>query len=196
MKSRLGLEAELPVVDIVQEAVELLWEKRADVIRMFLPAMLILAAIDWASHYFFPADVDAEIPVFHPEQLIFVVASIVLSILMATACHRFTLLPKEGWNANAIHGFGRNEFRYLLRGLQITVCCVVVFSSVMMGLMALVGPERTIFAVAVAVMLTLYIWSRLSITLPEVALGTQTGLARAWDISKGNGSRLVVVVWV
>ena len=196
MKSRLGLEAELPVVDIVQEAVELLWEKRADVIRMFLPAILILAAIDWASQHFFPGDAEAEVPVFHPEQLIFVLASVVLSILMATACHRFTLLPKEGWNANAIHSFGRNEFRYLLRGLQIAVCCMVVFFSAMMGLMALVGPERAIFAVAVAVMLMLYIWARLSITLPEVALGTKSDLARAWSMSKGNGSRLVVVVWV
>lgn len=196
MKSRLGLEAELPVVDIVQEAVGLLWGKRTDVMRMFLPAMLILAAIDWASQHFFSADADSAVPGFHPEQLVFMLASIVLSVLMATACHRFTLLPKENWNANAIHGFGRNEFRYLLRGLQIGACCAVVFFSVMMGLMVLAGQERAIFAVAVAVMLTLYIWSRLSITLPEVALGTKSDLTRAWAMSKGNGSRLVVVVWV
>jgi len=196
MKSRLGLKAELPVADIVKEALELLWQKRADVIRMFLPAIVILAAVDWASQYFFPQNPDAEVAVFHPEQLLFMLASLILSVLLATACHRFTLLPKEQWNASAIHAFGRQEFRYLLRAIQIGVICAVVFFAVLMLVMTLVGEERAMVAAAAAVMLMLYVWSRLSITLPEVALGQITPLSRSWKLSQGNGSRLVVVVWL
>jgi len=196
MKSRLGLNAELPVADIVKEALELLWQKRSDVIRMFLPAIVILAAVDWASQYFFPQDPNAEVAVFHPEQLLFMLASLILSVLLATACHRFTLLPKEQWNASAIHGFGRHEFRYLLRAIQIGVICAVVFFAVLMLVMTLVGEERAMVAAAAAVMLMLYVWSRLSITLPEVALGQITPLSRSWKLSQGNGSRLVVVVWL
>ncbi|WP_419813511.1 hypothetical protein [Bacterioplanoides sp.] len=196
MKSRLGLDAELPVVDIVKEAIDLLWSKRRDVIQMFLPALLLLSAIDWATQHFFAAAENEEMVTFEPEQLIFMLCSLVLSILLATACHRFTLLPKEQWNKNAIHRFGRNEFSYLLRGIQIGVLCSVAFFILMLGTMALVGEERVFVAVALAIMVVLYVWSRLSITLPEVALGQRSPLSRAWSMSQGNGSRLVVVVWV
>lgn len=196
MKSRLGLDAELPVVDIVKEAIDLLWSKRRDVIQMFLPALLLLSAIDWATQHFFAEAENEEMVTFEPEQLIFMLCSLILSILLATACHRFTLLPKEQWNKNAIHRFGRHEFSYLLRGIQIGVLCSVAFFILMLGTMALVGEERVFVAVALAIMVVLYVWSRLSITLPEVALGQRSPLSRAWSMTQGNGSRLVVVVWV
>lgn len=196
MKSSLGLKAELAVVDIIKEAIGLLWIKRIDVVRMFLPAMLLLAAVDSASQYFFPQNSEAEVAIFHPEQLLFVLVSAILSILLATACHRFTLLPREQWNTNALHGFGRAEMRYLLRLMQIGVLCCVVLFAVMLPLTALVGDQGAIAAGVIAVMVMLYVWSRLSITLPEVALGQKSTLTRAWQLSRGNGSRLVVVVIV
>lgn len=196
MKSRLGLNADLPVVDIVKEAVELLWQKRHDVIKMFLPAILLLAAVDWASQYFFPQDESSPVQAIQPGQLLFLLVSVILSILLATACHRFTLLPQERWDANALHGWRREEFRYLLRGLQIGAICGALFMAVLLGLMVVVGEERAVFAAGGAVMVTLYVWARLSITLPEMALGQRSGLSRAWQMSQGNGSKLVIVVWV
>ena len=47
MKSPLGLNTELPVGDMISEAVNLLWQKRQQVLAMFLPAILLLAFVDW-----------------------------------------------------------------------------------------------------------------------------------------------------
>ena len=45
-------------------------------------------------------------------------------------------------------------------------------------------------------MIGLYFGSRLSITLPEMALGQKSSLGRAWQMSRGNGSKLVLVVFI
>lgn len=198
MKSRLGLSAHLPVIDLIKEAVQLLWNKRVAVIRMFLPAILLLAAVDWSSQYFFPPAeaVKGHLPEIHPERALFLLVSAVLSILLATACHRFTLLPGSQWDNNALHAWRREEFQYLLRGLHIAVICLPVFFVVMLGILLIAGEAHAPLAGAAGVMVGLYIWSRLSVTLPEIALGKRSDLSRAWQLSKGNGSRLVLVVWI
>ncbi|WP_430462000.1 hypothetical protein ACQUQU_04180 [Thalassolituus sp. LLYu03] len=189
MKSPLGLNAELPVWDLIREALMLLWGKRADVLRMFLPLMLVLATIDWISSFWLAEDAQAG-------RLLFVLVSSLLSVLFATSCHRFTLLPPEQWDGNALHGFGRDEWRYMLRGIQIAVIAIVICFSCMLGLMLIMGKDQAWLAAALAVLPTLYFWSRLSVTLPELALGKQSDLKRAWAISSGNGSRLVLVVFI
>ena len=187
MKSPLGLNAELPVGDMISEAISLLWQKRADVLRMFLPAVIILALIDSAGEYLVPPEVLSG-------QLLFILVSVVLSVLFATAAHRFTLLPREQWHKNALHMWKREEFSYLLRALQIGITAAVIFFVVMTALMFVLGQELAPLAAVAGALPALYFWGRLSITLPEVALGRKTSLSRAWKMSEGNGSRMVLVV--
>ncbi|MCD8523751.1 MAG: hypothetical protein LRY66_01805 [Saccharospirillaceae bacterium] len=189
MKSPLGLSADLPVMDLITEAIALLWLKRSAVIRMFLPAMLILALVDWSSSVFLAEDD-------YLNKLVFIIVSIFLSVMFATSCHRFTLLPKEQWDANALHGIGREELRYLLRGILLAVIAVVVFFGTMLFAMVFLGQENAWLGAVIAVLPALYFWSRLSITLPELALGQKSDLKRAWSLSAGNGSRLVLVVFI
>lgn len=189
MKSPLGLSADLPVADLVSEAVALLWSKRAAVIKMFLPAMLILALVDWSSSTFLAENNYAG-------QFGFLIVSILLSVVFATSCHRFTLLPQDKWDANALHGMRREEFRYLLRGLLLGVIGAVVFFCTMLVAMLFIGQEEAWLGAVAGVLPALYIWSRLSITLPELALGQKSDLKRAWSLSEGNGSRLVLVVFI
>ena len=187
MKSPLGLNADLPVMDLLKEAVSLLMLKKQQVARMFVPAMLILALVDSLS---------SELVDKGSAQLIFIVVSVVLGVLFATAAHRFTLLPEEQWHRNAIHGWGRDEFRYLLRAIIIGLAAAVVFFIIMLVCMAIVGPELAWMGAVVACLPALYIWARLSVTLPEVALGQKSDISRAWALSEGNGSRLVLIVIV
>lgn len=189
MKSPLGLSADLPVADLVSEAVSLLWLKRTAVIRMFLPAMLILALVDWSSSVFLAEDD-------YINQFGFLIISVLLSVVFATSCHRFTLLPQEKWDANALHGMRREEFRYLLRGLLLGVIAMVIFFCTMLIAMLLLGKDYAWLGAVIGVLPALYIWSRLSATLPELALGQKTDLKRAWLLSEGNGTRLVLVVFI
>ncbi|MAD45221.1 MAG: hypothetical protein CMI02_15345 [Oceanospirillaceae bacterium] len=186
MKSPLGLNTELPVGDMISEAVNLLWQKRQQVLAMFLPAILLLAFVDWTSSQFIPTN--------HWGQLLFLIVSLLLSVLFATAAHRFTLLPQEQWNRNAIHMWKREEFGYLLRALQIGIMAAVLFFIIMVALMMVLGKELMPLAAVAGALPALYIWGRFSVTLPEVALGRKTSLKRAWAMSEGNGSRMVLVV--
>lgn len=189
MKSPIGLSADLPVLDITREALLLLWQKRVAVVRMFLPAMILLALVDWASSDLLGEDNQSA-------RLIFVAVSLILGVLFATACHRFTLLPQEQWDANALHSFGRDEGRYLLRAIVIGVVAALVFFLIMLGLMLWAGQAQELvpLAAVAGALPALYIWARLSLTLPELALGRNSPLKRSWAMSEGNGSRLVLVV--
>ncbi len=188
MKSPLGLDATLPVSDLVHEALVLLWQKRQAVIRRFLPVLVLLALIDWLSSIFF----DQQDYSLH---LLFLALSVGLSVLMATACHRFTLLPEDD-EVPVIRFWGRHEFRYLVRGVQILLIAAVMFFTVMFSLMLLLGgrEQGALFASLVALFPAVYLWARLSVTLPEIALGQPSDLKRAWAFSRGNGGKLMLVV--
>ncbi|QQD21865.1 hypothetical protein GJQ54_08880 [Oceanospirillaceae bacterium ASx5O] len=191
MKSPLGLQAELPVTDLAREAVQLLWYKRTQVVRMFMPVIALLALIDWLGGLY----LDNQRPLL---QGILLLASVGLSVLFATACHGFTLLPAEQQQARVLHGWGRLEFRYFIRAMQIGLIAGVVFGVAMFGLMLVLGGQgdSAIAAAMLALLPAVYLWGRLSVTLPELAIGRRTSLKRAWAMSRGNGSRLVLVVIV
>lgn len=187
MKSPLGLNTDLPVMDLLKEAVSLLMLKKQQVMRMFMPAMLILALVDSLS---------SELVDRGAAQAIFMLVSVILGVLFATAAHRFTLLPEEQWHRNALHAWGRDELRYLVRAIIIGVAAAVLFFMIMLVTMAVAGPEQAWVGAVVASLPVLYVWARLSVTLPEIALGQHTDLKRAWALSDGNGSRLVLIVIV
>lgn len=187
MKSPLGLQADLPVVDIVRESIGLLWQKKEAVVRMFFPAVALLALVDWAGSEFFAEDALTA-------RIIFFVTSMVLGVMFATATHRFTLLAPEHWDSNAVHGWTKTEFRYLGQAALIGIIGGFLIVVLMMVLSLLLGKDGIVVAVVAAILPALYVMSRLSITLPEVAIGQPSSPGRAWQMSAGNGSRLVLVV--
>ncbi|MBE0483260.1 MAG: hypothetical protein IBX52_07125 [Bacterioplanes sp.] len=203
MKSSLGLNAELPVLDLLKEAVTLLWSKRSVVVAMFLPVIALLALLDMIStQYFTPADAMLEQGLdvgeslsFGGTQLVFMAVSLVLSVLMATACHRFTLLPPSQWERNALHGFRKGEWRYLWRSMLLGFLCgalIVIGVVIFMVLPPAIMP----LGILLSVIAVIYVFSRLAITLPEIALGVFSPLSRAWQLSEGNGGRLMLVMIV
>lgn len=189
MKTPIGLTAKLPVLDLFKESMQLLWQKRNQVLKMFLPIVVLMAFIDWAAESFFNTD-DLTI------KIIFALVSTMFSVLFATAAHQFTLLPEQQRNySQAIRIWGQNELRYLLRALQIGIIVSVFLMLIIFSIMlANDNPILAFFVGLVIVAGALYIWGRLSIILPEAALGKPTSLKRAWGLSEGNGVGLCLVV--
>lgn len=190
MKTPSGLKAELPVIDLFQEAISMLWQKRVQVIRLFMPALALLAFIDWLADLILPDNSSVSLTA------VFLLVSVALSVLLATACHQFTLLPPEQRQVGRVlRAWGRNEARYLVRALVIGVLAAVVFFLCVLLLMLFSTDQKLMVVMsALALLPALYLWGRLSITLPELALGQSTGIRRAWDMSAGNGSRLALIV--
>jgi hypothetical protein len=187
MKSPKGLDVELPVMEIMRDALWLIWSKRTLVISRFLPAMLLLASLDWASRTWLKDDTA-------PGQFAFMAVSMVLSVVFATACHRMTLMPHDTLLRPGI--WRREETTYLFRGVLIGLVFGLVFTLGFFPLVLVLGTDLDAIGVVVGIMVALYVSARLSVTLPEIALGRSSNFRRAWMLSDGNGSRLVLVVWI
>lgn len=189
MKTVNGLEVKLPVLDLLKEASNVLWHRRDEVARIFLPAILVLGILDFISGQMQESGSIS----FQLGQLIIIIPSLLLSILLATTCHNYTLNP---WMKVVVFKWLSNaEWRYLLRGLQIGIIAAVFFSVIFFtGITVVNNPVGIALVSLVSVMPAIYIWGRLSIILPEVAIGRESSLKRAWSLSKGNGWRVTLVV--
>ncbi len=196
MKSPLGLEARLPVMDILKEAAVMMWNKRQHVLRLFLPVIVLMGLIDLINMLYFSADPAQDgLPVYSKETVLAQIFVLFFTILMATTAHRFTLMDSSQWPATALHLPGRAEFRYLVRGIQIGILSAfIVLLFTLLGFAG--GKESGVLFMFIGVLFASYFLARLSVTLPEIALGYKTPLSRAWAMSKGNGNSLVVVVLV
>lgn len=187
MKSPKGLDVELPVMEIIRDSLWLIWSKRTLVISRFLPAMLLLACLDWASSEWLKDDTALG-------QFAFMGVSMVLSVFFATACHRMTLMPHDTLLRSGI--WKREETTYLFRGVLIGLVFGLAFTLGFFPLVLVLGTDLAAIGVVVGMMMALYVTARLSVTLPEIALGRSSNFRRAWGMSEGNGSRLVLVVWI
>jgi len=194
MKSPMGLDANLPVMDLLKEAVGILNSKRNALIQSFLPLILVMTSLNVGSQYLF-----GNTPMV---QLITSLFAAGLSAVVATGAHRMTLCPNEDMYPDGY--FGRTQLRYIGRSIQISILAAVMCMPAMMVLVSAMtsGTEGqapaagpVLFMVA-SVMAAIYVSSRLMITLPEIALGVRTDFGRAWRMSKGNGSRMALVVWI
>lgn len=212
MKSPLGLEARIPVFELFKDALFLLWAKRGRLLSMFLPIIVVLVVLDRYSAAITEPIMAAmgqeggNIEMGFPMEFWIVTAiSGLLSILLATTVHRFTLQDSSHWPSNALRVPNRSDWRYLLRSLQLVFVSagaglgVTIVVLVIMGIVTGANDPAAMqqvvgLAFIPAFMLMLYILARLSITLPEIAIGTEgSDLGRAWRMSKGNGTRLVIV---
>lgn len=212
MKSPLGLEARIPVFELFKDALFLLWAKRGRLLSMFLPIIVVLVVLDYYStaisapilEAMGQEDADPNLT-FPPEFWVVTGISMLLSILMATTVHRFTLQDASHWPNNALRVPTRSDLRYLWRSIQIMLAAFAAGLLAMVASLTVVmlisgqntpeGLEPLIyFSVIPTMLIMIYVLARLSITLPEIAIGSQgSDLFRAWRMSKGNGSRVVIV---
>lgn len=186
MKSPKGLDVELPVVEVMKDAIWSLMAKRQILLSRFLPVMLVLALIDWGSSVFLEQG--------SPVQFLPMILSLMVSIVFATSVHRFTLTPNAALMQPGV--WKRAETLYLRRGFMIGFIFAGIVSVVTLSVAAMIGKEMVAAAAIVGLMVALYVTARISVGLPEIAMGRESSLRRAWVLSDGNGSRLVLVVWI
>lgn len=215
MKSPLGLEAQLPVFELLKDAVFLLWSKRNRLLTMFLPLIIVLVVFDSYTSDL-KLQVEAKFEVLRqagindvPEGfwhlLMTMSVSMLLTILLATTVHRFTLLEQNQWPKSALRLPAAYDMRYLWRTIQILLICVsaTMFISIFASIFAQSAgfapndPLVLNLVMLICVPIVLYLLARFSVTLPELAIGTKgSDLARAWRMSSGNAGRLIFAVLI
>lgn len=125
----------------------------------------------------------------------------ILWILFAVACHRLVLLDQSAAEIPVVPGWGRRETLFLAWTVSLCVTtwiagaiALVTIGTVVVNLTSVAFFE-TVFQKLMYVIAT-YVFARLAFLLPAAAIDARSTFIKAWQQTRGNGWRMVVVVGV
>ena len=207
----------LPVGRIILASLWLVYERRQALSRALVLPLAVLTAALFSFH---TLTVKTGLFAFHPDDAIlttflintvyvlsFAVISAVFSAPFAIPCHRLIILGTDSVAARGRWRWTRRETRFALFGilfsaamyfvlvilLVVLVFPVSIVSAVMENplaqkyLVSYVGP-------GVAMTASSYIFCRLALIFPSVAIDEPLTIRSAWQMSHRNGWRLLIVI--
>ncbi|MCC5872034.1 MAG: STAS/SEC14 domain-containing protein [Gammaproteobacteria bacterium] len=175
------LNSVLPLGRMLAGSLALLLERRA--------ALLHALALPWVVHVlidawllYAPDSAEAALPAI-------VLLRLAVYVLLAINIHRLMLLGPQTVPPFGVGPFALRELRYLgwscaqilAAALVVMLCAPLVALSQPLGLM-------------VALLASAWLISRMALLLPEIALGRPMDVAAIWQLGKGAGFGLAVIV--
>jgi hypothetical protein len=193
--------AKLRVVKILFDALTLVWFRRADFMHaLWLPFLLMLAL---AGAWDFS---EASLP--PGFEWVYAVAYYFLLVLFVVNCHRAVLLNSQRTHEWAVPKWSWRETRFLGWTAFIwAICaaCAVAGSMIAFTIIGNVTPQFlwpvnlksstwTFISQYSMKLIYVYIFARLCLMLPSIAVDKSVSFQRAIKLSRGNGWRLAVAV--
>ncbi len=191
----------LPVFGTVREAYAFVWRERQQFWQLTLPPLVILAIlsalVQWGT---VTSGVTLDgVKSFTVQRtgwvgalsFVLLVLNIWVWLAYSVAWHRSYLLP--GWGCSPLDAYrlhGR-QVRFLWTAIKIFILMIpglLVFP--LFAAFAVVGIALLLFGILIYG----YVYGRLLIWLPAVAVDDRLTFGEAWAVSKGNGFRLLGVV--
>lgn len=108
-------------------------------------------------------------------------------VLLAVAVHRYILV---GDPALADENLGKAAFLYFVWLIATGVVAALIAVPIMLMLASVISGFGVFFALLPA----LYVTSRLSLVLPDRAIGRETEWREIWAVSVGNGWKLTAIL--
>lgn len=187
-----GRASPLELSETVKAAVMQLWAERILILKMLVVAGLANGLLAWASSMTAEESFDW-FYVLAPQILIYT--------LLAVRVHRLVL---------ASGGVKQNWFRWTWRETRFLGWLVVVYfywTLILIPVVVGVGVASDFklvsqgvwvdaLAITLATVPSAYVFVRLAFLLPATAVDQKHNLRWAWELSKGNGWRLVILLWV
>jgi hypothetical protein len=191
----------LRVLKILFDAFTLVWFRRADFMyALWLPFLLMLAlagAWDFA---------ETSLP--SSFKWVYAAAYYFLIVLFVVSCHRVVLLNSQRTDEWAMPKWSWRESRFLGWSAFIWVigaACAVAGSIIVFTIIGNVTPQFlwpenlksstwTLISQYSMKLIYVYIFARLCLMLPSIAVDKSLSFQRAIKLSRGNGWRLAVVV--
>jgi len=180
----------LPILPIVQEAFNMAWKKRSVLLRALLVPFIISILLTFVhNHYSDSMGLKFDIPYR-------VVQGIVFTILAIT-CHRLVLLgdssvPKFGiyaWSMRETRFFGWYLFVSILFDADIYLKEIVK---------KFVNDSHLWLPIIQAIVypVGLYLFARLSVILPTIAIDKHYGMGFIWNLTNKNGFSLILITTI
>lgn len=197
--------APLPVIRIVGDAFHFVWVKKARLLRaLVIPAIAIFALENFAYLY----NRMLTEPSFWGSMLgswLYVAIQSLPYILFAITCHRLVILGDDGVPHFGLMKWTKRETHYLVWFLVIFIICMLLvfainsfFVSKLVSSVEAGGSVesaqwqwRLIYLAYIPI---LYVFCRLSVLYPAIAVDREVTAQWAWGLSQRNGWRLTFIV--
>jgi len=189
----------LPVIKILIGALFVCWSNWRSLAKGLVPTVTLIFAVGLVWQL-------SGIPLSNPVSVFFVAVSLLLFAKFAVICHRLVLVDfNTGGRLILPFSWSERETRFVRRMIivySITSIGSIIISMVPIALVAQSLPEAQRsnpavlfpFAVLLAGIPAVYLLARMSLVFPATAVDARSGLAWAWDTSRGNGIRLAIIV--
>lgn len=182
---------QLSIKDVAFEAVWRYWGLRRELLSVMIVPIAGFLAIDLGASML---DMRSSAAARYAHWAVYVV----VSTLAAISCHRVLLLGPVSVPKFGVGHLGTRELRFiaatLFLGFVFTVARLLS-DLLMREITGPIGDLQYRYLVETLVALPgSYLFARLVFMLPSIAVETRTGIPGAWQLSGGNGWRLVLIV--
>lgn len=199
----------LPVGKIVFAALSIAYERRKALTRALVVPFV---ALTLALFSFYIIAWQTDIPSYmysrklHPYVLIYLAAYyLIYSVAFAPfaiPCHRIVLLGPSSIASGARWRWTRRETRFALSLTQlfatsalVMMVLLFVWAFLTSAIADLKNPQAVSYLGPIlAIAAGSYVFSRLSIIFPSIAIDEPLTIRSAWQMSRGNGWRLLIIV--
>jgi len=185
----------LPVIEIIKEALLMVWQERFMLFRALIATALAMAALDIAMRYGLKSVGGVSLVVL----LVFLYWMLAWAVytLFAVTCHRIVLLgetsvPKYGllsWTSRETRFLGWLFVLFFYGLLIIGPVLLVTFGAVFLGVPFFKGYEKYWFFLGAVGLI--YVFARLAVLFPATAIGERRNTDWAFETTAKNGWRLV-----
>ncbi len=193
----------LPVVSIMKEASLLPFKHFPMLLRAGLPLLIVAGIAGLLSPYMPPEKNTALFMITALSVALIILTSLIAAII---GCHRIFLLDNNDVMNTRFFPLSGQEPYYIGWAILISLCCALVNMPLSIVLAPIMGTFATaakdsantiplMFIIFAVTQLPLYyLASRWSLALPAAAVGLRgKGLSWAWQLSAGNGWRLLLL---
>lgn len=182
----------LPLPDTIKTTADLIWKNRTSIGLIVVIAAIVKSTTTWLA---FNVMEPIEAAWLHK------IVSIFVYTLLAINVHRLML---NADNPLILNRWTMRETRFLGWLILIYLYFALMFAGIGIVMLPLSGEaldlfDRSWLAVLIFFLLSLpgaYLCVRLSVLLPATAMDKRQDMGWAWALTKGNGWRLVALLWV
>jgi len=194
MEARKDEVFRLPIWKVILNAFQLVWVMRSEFLKkLSLSYVLIILlenvgkSLDEESRYL---------------GYIVVLLTPIFYTYFAVICHRLVILGNESVPPFGIRKWTMRETRFLgwLTGFWLFLMLFMesrsVLARLLISLFGISGVTVFLISLIIIILSVIYLLARLSMIFPAAAIGKKPGIKWAWNISEGNGWRLLLIVGV
>lgn len=179
----------LPVISIVIEAIKSVWRSKEILLLKTGAPIVILITLEI---------IDSKLPESSGgTTLLLGVITFFFYTLLAVNCHRIALLNSSSVNGYGIRFFSKREWRFtgwLISIYLLFFFLVMIITTTSAFITSAIGVYASYAIHSATMLLGFYTISRLIPMLPATAIDYDPDIYWAWDISSGNGWRLVIII--